>query len=55
MAIPAKMQGDGGMYVDDNFFTVHGSDFAECNTKINSMLDMQEDCMLNWQNLNVST
>ena len=34
--------GDGGAYVDDNFFTTFGSTFKECDKKINQMLDKQD-------------
>ena len=34
--------GDGGAYVDDNFFTAFGSTFEECDKKINQMLDKQD-------------
>ena len=42
MGIPPTCGGDGGAYVDDNFFTAVGDTFEECDTKINSMLDKQE-------------
>ena len=42
VAIPAREHGNGGAYIDDNFFTAQGDDFTECDLKINHMLDTQE-------------
>ena len=42
VGIPPTCGGDGGAYVDDNFFTAIGDTFEECDTKINQMLDKQE-------------
>ena len=42
VGIPPTCGGNGGAYVDDNFFTAIGDTFEECDTKINQMLDKQE-------------
>src|SRR5882724_9517885 len=42
VAIPTRKHGNGGAYIDDNFFTAQGDDFVECDLKINCMLDAQE-------------
>ena len=42
VGIPPTCGGDGGAYVDDNFFTATGDTFEECDMKINTMLDKQE-------------
>ena len=42
MAIPSQAHGDGRAYINDNFFTAQGKDFAKCNLKLNQMLDTQE-------------
>jgi len=41
-AIPAASGGDGGAYVDDNFFWAACDMFKECNMKLNDMLNKQE-------------
>ena len=40
--IPPTCGGNGGAYVDDNFFMAIGDTFEECDMKINLMLDKQE-------------
>jgi len=42
VTIPTSMQGDGGAYVDNNFFMALDKDFMECDSIINKMLDTQE-------------
>jgi len=42
VSIPALAEGDGGAYIDDNFFMAQGVDFTECDHKINTMLNAQE-------------
>src|SRR6266481_9028990 len=39
VAIPPMCDGDGGAYVDDNFFMATSGTYKYCNTKLTQMLD----------------
>src|SRR6266481_5996954 len=42
VAIPPMCDGDGGAYVDNNFFMATGGTYKDCDMKLNRMLDRQE-------------
>ena len=46
VAIPSAPGGDGGAYVNDNFFWAACSTFRECDVKLNVMLDKLEEWSL---------